>query len=269
MPIKSADTTELKATLDSIAGNLETLRIYSKMQMLGPDRILEFQYEGQPIKLSVPKPYSDGIQKWIFDTETFYEIKELVSFRRTYLRDRMTFIDVGAHVGNHSVFFSKCCGAAKVHAFEPNAASFEVLKRNFVLNDMDTSLLHNMGVGKERKTGMRMSENEYGTHFGTAINISSDTSAGGTLSIEKLDALPFDECDVIKIDVEGWEIDALLGAKDLIRKFRPILWIEIEEPNFENVSNVMKDFGYSCVERLLEELTKTLPVANFIFKPNA
>src|SRR5262249_23233076 len=157
-----------------------------------------------------------------------------------------------------------CCSAAKVYAFEPNAASFEILKRNCILNGMAIDNLHNIGVGKERKTGLKMSENEYSTKFGTAINISSDTSAGGVLRIDKLDNFNFDKCDIIKIDVEGWEIDVLLGAQELIRKFRPIMWIEIEETNFENVANVLKDFGYFCAERLLEPLTKTLPVANFV-----
>src|SRR5579871_3521043 len=134
------DVAELKTALVDIArelgetrGLLEKLCTYSKLQMLGPERILEFQWEGQPIKLSVPKPYSDGIQYWIFTRETFYEQKELVAFRRGYVKDHMTFLDVGAHIGNHSVFFSRCCSAANVYAFEPNAASFELLKRNFSL----------------------------------------------------------------------------------------------------------------------------------------
>ncbi|MGY3449804.1 FkbM family methyltransferase [Bradyrhizobium sp. USDA 4353] len=218
---------------------LEELRMLTKLQLLGPERVLEFQYEGVPIKLSVPKPYSDGIQNFIFTSETFYEIKELVDFRQRFVKSQMTFLDVGAHIGNHSVFFAKCCAAASVHAFEPNTATFELLTRNFRLNGMSVANLHNCGIGKECKHGMRMSENPFGTHFGTAINIGSDTSAGGGLIIDKLDSFGFENCDVIKIDVEGWEIDALSGAEQTIRKFRPILWIEIERPNLEQVTGIL------------------------------
>ena len=60
-----------------------------------------------------------------------------------------------------------------------------------------------------------------------------------------IDSFNFPKIDFIKIDVEGWEKQVLLGARKTIDKYRPKMYIEIWDKNYDTINELMNSWGYS------------------------
>ena len=90
---------------------------------------------------------------------------------------------------------------------------FNVLEENIKLNDADVTA-YNLALGN----GKEISGSSDGNMF----------SSGGDIKIrsEKLDSYSFKRADLLKIDVEGFEMDVILGAENTIRQFKPRIIIE-------------------------------------------
>lgn len=166
-----------------------------------------------------------GALREIF-TDRIYDIKEF-----TPERDQVV-IDVGANYGDSSIWWSKKFGA-RVIAFEPLKNVFNVLEENIKLNDVDVTA-YNLALGN-----------------GEEISGSSDgnmLSAGGEIKMkaEKLDSYSFERVDILKIDVEGFEHDVLLGAERTIKRFKPKIIIETHSKDLRKKCHGFLTFlGYS------------------------
>lgn len=126
------------------------------------------------------------------------------------------WLDVGAHVGNHSIYFANHCLADKVYAYEPTLSTYRVLQENITNNNANVTAL-NLAVGS--KIG-KCKIVEYNT---SGINSVEYSHTG-------VDCVVLDDIServgLIKIDVEGFEFEVLKGAKNLIERDRPELFIE-------------------------------------------
>jgi FkbM family methyltransferase len=199
----------------------------------------------------------DHIAKTIEATGGFYEAEMLVD-----LRSRLFFpqcaVDVGAHVGNHTLYFSKVLGL-KTIAFEPNAATFELLETNVRENGVEALCrLRHAAVGAAAGRVHAVAPAE--TNSGMA-RVEADTS--GDIPLLSLDdELKNDvRIDVIKIDVEGWELDVLRGAARVIQQHRPLLYVEASDATFAQVRAYLVTCRYVCWKRF--NATPT-----FLFMPN-
>lgn len=137
-------------------------------------------------------------------------------------------IDGGAHVGSWAVHMARYF--EDVYAFEPCNESYELLCEN--TNSLPNVKVLNLAlmddvctVSVHRPKGNRQTL--------TARQVSK----GGDTHAVSIDSLRLDACDLIKLDLEGAEPLALLGARDTIEKFRPFLVIEI--------GGLSERFGYS------------------------
>lgn len=61
-----------------------------------------------------------------------------------------------------------------------------------------------------------------------------------------------EKVDFIKIDVEGFEYNVLLGAKNILNRYSPIIFIEVFEQNEDKVFELLKQFSYKKIEDLGE-----------------
>ena len=187
----------------------------------------------------------DHIARMIRQSGTFYEA-ELLSDARARLFFGECAIDVGAHVGNHSIYFSHVLGL-KTFAFEPNPVTFGHLQAN-VRNNGLTELcqVRNAAVGSV--AGHVRAVPGYEGNSGMAT-VEDDPS--GAVPLVRLDDEVLDEprIDLIKIDVEGWELDVLKGADRTLARHRPLLYIEIMKPKFAEVEAHLVDRGYTCWKR--------------------
>jgi len=127
-------------------------------------------------------------------------------------------LDVGAFIGDTAL--PLLGRGIKVYAFEAQPDAFECLCRNTHGHDVRC---YNRAVGNGEYVGL--SDVTMDGNAGTRFVI--ENSYEGDLQITLIiDALPIERCDLIKIDVEGSEVQVLEGAKETIMRFRPTLVIE-------------------------------------------
>ena len=212
---------------------------------VGSPSIVDFKWEGRGISLRFPSA-DDHVAKIVRQTKAFYEMEMLLD-----VRSRLFFgscaVDVGAHVGNHSVFFALALGMRTI-AFEPNPDSFALLEENVAANGLgDMCELHEVGVGRHGGKA-RLVLDETGRNSSAARLEDDDTGEVEIVTLdESLRGAP--QVDVIKIDVEGWENRVLQGGSETIARHRPILYVETWESNFAPVREVLGAMRYVCWKR--------------------
>jgi FkbM family methyltransferase len=208
--------------------------------------ISRFFHKNIPVEFKVLNK-TDVIQRhhWM---GCFYEEEELIDIS-TVIPTRALIIDVGANVGNHLVYFAKFCRDVKIIPFEANNEAILILKQNVELNGIsnkiDTSYI---GIAVGDKEGFVKLNKKYNieNNLGAASYIPASKEESDSLSVSPLDHLLADKTpDFIKIDVEGMEIDVLLGAKNLIKRTRPVIYVEVSQRNRSSFKALLAEFDYS------------------------
>jgi hypothetical protein len=143
-------------------------------------------------------------------------------------------LDVGGHIGSHTLLYAKYIPDSLVYTFEPQSVLFAILEKNIQTNGLPNVRLYNNAVGHEcrRCTMSKMLYDGYDCDID--YNTSKKLNYGG-LQLGKngepttmitIDSLKLPQCDYIKIDVEGAESLVLIGASETIQKFKPIIFFE-------------------------------------------
>ena len=152
-------------------------------------------------------------------------------------------LDIGAHTGRYSVIGGKFGG--DIVSFEPYYVNFCRLIDNLKLNKLNYQNALMVGLSDKDKNGF--------------LNIKSPLfykSAGGKVSdnginirLLKLDNIKFNKpINILKIDVEGHELEVLNGSKKKINEFLPYILIEYNITNFKKVLELLKyNFNYSFI----------------------
>lgn len=135
-------------------------------------------------------------------------------------------VDIGANIGTHTVFFGKAVSQeGKVFAFEPQRIVFEFLCANIALNGLINVKPMNMGVGdKNGRLNVPVLNPAVAQNFG-GFGIQGHEQ-GDSVEIIPLDQLELERCNLIKIDVEGMELNVIRGAEKTIKKCRPFIFVE-------------------------------------------
>lgn len=123
--------------------------------------------------------------------------------------------DVGADIGSHTVRYAE--RAARVIAFEPNHDQFNCLVWN--CRNLPNVTCLPLALGQStRICKLQKCENAGAGHIGPD---------GDDVAMIPMDHLPFVRLDFLKLDVEGYELFVLAGARRLIQTYRPIILMEM------------------------------------------
>ncbi len=155
------------------------------------------------------------------------------------IRSGDVVLDVGAHIGTHTLFFSKAVNMqGKVLAFEAQRIIFQTLCANIALNSIANTYCYNLAVGESTGSVKAPTINFYnnGNYGGFPLGIDGE---GEMVQIINLDSLNLPQCRLIKIDVEAMELHVLKGAVKTIDKFKPILYVENDR---EEISSTLIQF---------------------------
>lgn len=150
-------------------------------------------------------------------------------------------VDIGSNIGNHAVFFSKIFDS--VVCFEPGDVSFHVLSANILSSGSSNCIIHKCALGSVESLGTLVKISD--TNLGSS-KVSLD-DASGDIEIKVGDNLFVSSSSIslIKIDVEGSEIDVLKGLEGTIDKHQPIICIEVLSPeNLDQVKRILGGLGY-------------------------
>ena len=144
------------------------------------------------------------------------------------LRPGDTVVDAGAFIGDHTVAYSHAVGLkGEVYAYEPNSVAFQCLVHN--TNGMSNVVGFCYALGEDNWiAGMA---GEFPANFASHFIDHNNSNGGPIIQVRRLDndSALFHRLDLIKIDIEGYELNALKGMEQVIAKFHPKLVIEINE----------------------------------------
>ena len=196
-------------------------------------------------------------------------------------------IDVGVYRGVHSYEMSKY--SDHVHSFEPNPVIFKELQKylpqiiqNISLYNYALSEKSGKKILKVPIRDSRSNKSNYEEYYKMGLATIHEKNIFENydefeINSKKLDEFNFEKrVSFIKIDVEGHEIEVLEGSKELIKKFKPTLMIEIEERHSkrsleESISYVCS-LGYNvfCLKNKelvpFQKISSPKDYNNFIFK---
>jgi FkbM family methyltransferase len=155
-----------------------------------------------------------------------------IQLLRHYIKLGDIVIDVGANIGTHAIAFANLVGpTGTVHAFEPQRRLFTMLAGNVALNALECVDCHQAAVGDSMGEIVLPPLPPPDTLFNySAVSLMQGDKSGYTVPLVTLDSLNLDRCSAIKIDVEGMESMVLAGAKRLIDRCQPVLYVENNEP---------------------------------------
>jgi FkbM family methyltransferase len=232
--------------LKEVSAHLDAGLVLQRYQALGRSKIIRFQYKDISVALYLPEGHVDLIQKEILRTNNFFESKLLAQLEEV-IRPGDVVLDAGANIGNHTVFFAKICHASQVIAFEPQQTRFSILLRNVSLNHLDGVQCFRVGLGSEAGLAS-VSVFKPWNSGATALRV----DPLGTFKIEPLDSFHFPRINIVKIDVEGFQMSLLKGARETLIRTRPRIIIELREDqdDVKNIVEFLRTVGATKARRL-------------------
>ena len=182
-------------------------------------------------------------------------------FKFIEMDDDKIFIDVGANDGISALTFRLFNKKNKILSFEPDTQHNKSLER--VKKKMENFDFLNKGIGKSKEELTLYIPKCGNIYIGQLASVFKDEAKNNVAKIiskknilekvkvieKKIDIISLDEMNLrpgaIKIDVEGYEYEAIQGAVDTIKKYEPILMIEVNDRSFEKIKNLLNELNYS------------------------
>ena len=161
-----------------------------------------------------------------------------IAMMRAFLREGSTVIDVGANIGDLTIPLAKTVGSTgRVFAIESHPENFNVLCANLALN----GIVNTKPINAFAATS--------GSVVGTESRVWGPYAYTGQVwkpEFVALDALELTACDLLKVDVDGKELEVLKSGEMQIERFRPVLYFEndVKDVSAELLSFVIERLGY-------------------------
>lgn len=179
-------------------------------------------------------------------------------------------VDIGANLGEITLNSAKITGEnGRVYSFEPGKNNFKKLQRNVSLNNHKNISVYNCAIGDRIGFGNEFVRDEFNSGMNT-VDFSSEKGEFTVITLDHfIEANKIEKLNLIKIDTEGFEQKVLAGGENTIKKFKPVLFIEIDDKYLKrnNTSpvellNNIKRLGYDYINAE----TGKIPDGNFQFE---
>jgi FkbM family methyltransferase len=183
------------------------------------------------------------------------------------LKKDAVMIDVGAHIGYYSILASKAVGpGGKVVAVEPNPGTLRRLYKNLQLSNASNVVVEEV-ANTDRETTLQFFESSLWNSGMSSLSEANAIRAPGhsvvttTVRGRPLDAivkeLGLQRVDLVKIDVEGAEVQVLQGMKQILTELHPVLLVEMDAEQLANMGTSLEQMralligsGYVVARRL-------------------
>lgn len=186
------------------------------------------------------------ISKWCVEAQSIVSDQTVPLHILSLFKEGDTVVDVGAFIGDHAVAYAERVGfKGQVLAFEPYRPAFACLAVN--CRELSQAYLYNVALGAAAGSANIIMPAD--ANFGT---VSIKPTSPGDTRVTALDNLQLSSCAFIKIDVEGYEPEVIKGAIETIKRYKPIMYIELNDAalktygcNKESVLELLNPLGYS------------------------
>jgi FkbM family methyltransferase len=146
--------------------------------------------------------------------------------------------DVGANIGAHTLALAKM--AKHVHAFEPQPMLFNALCGMAALNYLRNVTCYQVGIGETEGV---MSYCDLNFEVPNNLGSAPLDKFTGDFGVKVFPLTT--PCHFLKVDVEGMELEVLKGARDMIREYKPALYIENDRPEkSDELIDYIRSLGY-------------------------
>lgn len=178
-------------------------------------------------------PNNDSNTWGIIAHDYIHTIKPLIKIlqEKSIIKNRGVF-QAGGHCGLYPYMLTEYFDM--IFTCEPNPVSFYCLVNNCQGNNI---IKLNVALGKQ--PGKMQSVCEYPDN--TGMNRVVETKDKYYIPMITIDSLGLDDIDLMQLDLEGFEYDALVGAKETIERNKPVI---IVESTSDNVDTFLAEFGY-------------------------
>jgi FkbM family methyltransferase len=187
--------------------------------------------------------------KFIVPRTCLFQAEALVKTGRTHIEDELknifaivdtlpadaVIVDGGANAGFFTIPVAHKTQDRNVRiiSFEPQRQLFQALSGSLALNGYDHVFLHHCGLGSMPGIAQLPAiDYSVSQDFGT-VQLSNDTTVEEdgwmnerVVDVTSIDAMALPRLDFFKLDVEGYEVPALIGAYKTIERYRPWIWVE-------------------------------------------
>ncbi len=137
----------------------------------------------------------------IENTGKFYE-QDILDKWILPLREKIKIIyDIGANIGNHTLYFAVNTSAEKIYSFEPMIINYDVLQKNIIQNGLQNVTCFNLALGEKKTTAFMEIAKE--NNNGSAQIVDKHDSSMTEVKVEALDNLNLPNPDFIKIELKG------------------------------------------------------------------
>tara|TARA_A100001011_G_scaffold364899_1_gene416097 strand:- start:1899 stop:2708 length:810 start_codon:yes stop_codon:yes gene_type:complete len=173
--------------------------------------------------------------------------------------ESLTILDIGANIGSISLPLATMFKNSKIFAIEPTNYAYNKLSDNLALNEQlkKNVFLRQLFITNNKKPqkvwsswNFETSNNKHQKHLGTLKDIKENAylELDQFIENEKLENV-----DLIKLDVDGYELDVLSSGEDFLKNNKPVIFMEI-------APYLYPEFGYSC-----QDLIKFITNLNYSF----
>ena len=184
--------------------------------------------------------------------------REQTEFFRNELRPGGTVVDIGAHVGYYTLLSAELVGpTGKVVAFEPNPRNFAFLRRHVTINRC-----HNVDVEQLAVADRSGAEGfQAGAGSGTGRLVEAGGLSVRTVTVDEFCGARALRPTAMKIDVEGAELRVLRGAKAILERDRPVIFLSTHGAQVHaECLRLLTDLGYSLRPMIGDSLETTSEV---------
>ncbi|MBV8515773.1 MAG: FkbM family methyltransferase [Acidobacteria bacterium] len=173
----------------------------------------------------------DGLRFWFPELAESMETTALY-LDYAHLEPGQTVLDLGGYAGGAAYHFLRAVGGSgRVFAFEPDARSYDCLRKNIALHQLDNVVAEPRGVWSQSGRTLFQAEGNMGSAVVEASARSSDTKTW--IDVVSLDDYcreqHIERVDFVKMDIEGSEAAILESAGAFIARYRPAMIIEVHE----------------------------------------
>lgn len=184
-----------------------------------------------------------------------------LSLMKEKMKDSDNFLDIGANIGQYSLFASKILKKGKVFAFEPIKDIFNQFESSIERNKMKNINAFNLACGNKDDV-LEIKKIKGNAGESTFLNVDIIENKYNDILVEEVKVVKLDEflkdekVDFVKIDVEGFEYEVLLGMQGIIKNYKPKILIEFspilykshKEDNASLIINLLLFFKYNIVD---------------------
>jgi FkbM family methyltransferase len=165
---------------------------------------------------------------------------------RWFVREDDVVIDAGALFGEHTLALAMLCPRGSVLAFEPQRIPFQILCGNVQLNSIANVDAVKSALGAaDGVSSIPSYDPSVNCPWGLARLESPHMvpRRGEVIRVRTIDGLALPRLNFIKLDIEGYELDALRGASATIARCRPVIYLEFNE-NRAAIAEWLRSAGY-------------------------